>query len=358
MFFFLVLEMKIIYQNLRRGEIKVKVESTDDLWYLSHIIEKGDLVKGQTIRKIRLGVEERKAKTIKKRVFISIGVEKIEFKEDLLKALGKIIECPEDIQKGNHHSFNIEIGSIITIRKDRWLKFHLDRLREATVIKQPSILICVLDREEAIFALSKREGYDILNSFKGEVAKKAIDVKEKGGFYEEIIKKLEDYICRYAVGNIIVASPAFWKEELFKRIKDEKLKNKIVLATCSSVSKNAIDEVLKRPEVKEILKQVRTAKEMNLVEELLIAIAKKGAVAYGIKETEMAANAGAVKTLLVTDKLIKKMQERGEYNQLDHIMKLVDQTKGEIHIISSEHDGGKRLDGLGGIGALLRYKIT
>jgi protein pelota len=38
-------------------------------------------------------------------------------------------------------------------------------------------------------------------------------------------------------------------------------------------------------------------------------------------------------------------------------MKLTEQNKGSINIISSEHDGGKRLNGLGGIGAVLRYKV-
>jgi len=31
--------------------------------------------------------------------------------------------------------------------------------------------------------------------------------------------------------------------------------------------------------------------------------------------------------------------------------------KGKITVISSEHDGGQKLAGLGGIGALLRYKL-
>jgi stalled ribosome rescue protein Dom34 len=37
---------------------------------------------------------------------------------------------------------------------------------------------------------------------------------------------------------------------------------------------------------------------------------------------------------------------------------LIGRCKGEIHIISSEFDAGKKLDGLGGIGAILRYKMN
>ena len=39
-------------------------------------------------------------------------------------------------------------------------------------------------------------------------------------------------------------------------------------------------------------------------------------------------------------------------------MKIVDSTKGEILIISSENEAGKKLDGLGGIAAILRFKLN
>lgn len=350
--------MRIVYQNLKRGEIKVKAENLDDLWYLSHIVDKGDLVRGQTFRKIKIGEkEQRKVRIAKKRVFITIRTEKAELQDNVLRISGVITQCPEEIKKGSHHTFNVEEGNVITIIKERWLRYQLDKLKEAAVAR-PNILICLLDREEALFALSKREGYEILSSIKGEVAKKGVEIKAGETFYLEIIKMLREYSRRYKIKSIIVASPAFWKEELLKQIKDEELKERIVLATCSSVSRSAINEVLKRPEVREVLKQVRVAKEINLVEDLLIEIAKKEAVAYGLKETEIAAVAGAVRILLITDACIKKAREQEKYGRIDSIMRSVDQTKGEVHIISSEHEGGKRLDGLGGIGALLRYRIS
>ena len=87
-------------------------------------------------------------------------------------------------------------------------------------------------------------------------------------------------------------------------------------------------------------------------------ISKNALAAYGIKEVENAAFAGAVRHLLVTGSLIKKSREQNFYNKLDSIMKAVDSTKGDITIISSEHEGGRKLDGLGGIGALLRYRMS
>jgi len=351
--------MKIIHKDLKKGEIKLKIENFDDIWYLSTIIDKKDLVKGYTFRKLKIGKEgERKARVEKKRVFLTLEVEKTEYEAELLRISGIIKQGPEDIPKASHHTFNIEENSILTIIKEKWLKYQIDKLKEASAEKTPDILICVLDREEAIFALLKRKGYEILSRIKGEVAKKDVEVKGKGSFYNEIIKLLEDYSKRHKINNIILASPAFWKEELIKQIKDEELKSKITQATCSSVDKNAINEVLKRPEIKEVLKQDRISKEMKLVEELLTEISTKEKAAYGIKEVKIAAESGAVQKLLITDTYIQKMRSKEEYEQIETLMKTADQMKGEIHVISGEHEGGKKLDGLGGIAAILRFKLN
>jgi len=353
--------MKQLYTNLKKGEIRLKAENLDDLWYLSTIIEPKDIIKGKTLRKIKIGEkEQRKLKIIKKPVFIKVEAEKIEFSKhsNILRISGIIREAPEDIQKGSHHTFNVEENSIITIIKEKWLKYQLDKLKEASQKQGTKILLCIFDREEALFALTKKQGYQLLSHIKGNVRKKAeTNIKEEN-FYQAILKNIKEYTERHKLEKIIVASPSFWKEELLKEIKDQELKKKMTLATCSSVDKTAINEVLKRNEVREILKQDRIAKEVNLVESLLIEISKNNMAAYGLKETEQAANMGAVKILLITDSLIKKSREENTYRRLEDIMRITEKTKGEVHLINSDNDAGKKLDGLGGIAAILKYKLN
>ncbi len=352
--------MKQLYFDLKKGAAKLKIENLDDLWYLSQIIDIGDLVKGKTIRKIKIGKEgDRKQRIVKKPVFLKIKIEKIEFsKTGILRVLGVITEGPEDIQKGEHHTFNLEPNTVFTLIKERWLKYQLGRLKEACKEKKVKILIVVMDREEANFALLKKYGYDILSSIKGKVRKKAVEEKLEGKFYSGVIAKIEEYVKRYAIVKVILASPAFWKEELMKELSNDDLKRKIILATCNSTGKNGIDEVLKRPEVKAALHEDRIANELSLVEELFTEISKNNLAVYGLKDTENAVNAGAVKALLITDFLIQKTREKGDYGKIDNMMKLVDSMKGSVNIISSEHEGGKRLNGLGGLGAILRYKLN
>ena len=354
--------MKIL--GFRKNEAKLVIETLDDLWQLSNIIDTDDTVEGRTFRKIKLGgAEDRSQKIVKKPVFLKIGVEKVEFHRysDVLRVSGKVLEGKEDIPKGSYHTFNVEEGSTITLIKPEWFRYQRQKLDESAKEKKPDTLICVFDREEAYIALMKRYGFEIIAELKGEVAKKAEVQQPVKNFYEEIIKSLQEYVKRHSIRHVILASPAFWKEDLMKNLKDPALRKMIVSATCSSCDKGAINEVLKRPEVQTVLQQDRISSEILLVEELLSEISRQGAAAYGIDETETAVNAGASKALLITDSLIQKARQEDDasaFGRINTIMKMADRTESKIHIISSDHDGGRKLDGLGGIGAILRYKMN
>ncbi|MBN1157590.1 mRNA surveillance protein pelota [Candidatus Woesearchaeota archaeon] len=348
--------MKIIHQDLRKGIVKTKAENLDDLWYLSHIIDKGDLISGKAERKIQLASDSEKSNQVKKTVFVKIKAEKLDLEKDTLRINGTIEEGQEDVPKGSHQTIEVRQETIISIEKEKWLGFQIEKLKQAQV-ERSSILMCVHDREEAYFALLKRSNYQLLAHMKGDVDKKGDDTKKKGDFYSEIIEQIREYKTRYKASSIIVASPAFFKEDLFKQIKDE-LGQSITLATCSSVSESSFDELMKREETRNVLKQDIVAKETVLVEEFFTNISKSDLAVYGVEETEKAVQAGAAEKLLVTDFMIYKSRESGNYERIDKLMRAVESMKGKVNIISSEHDAGKRLDGIGGIGAILRYKMN
>ncbi len=350
--------MKIIFSDFKKGGAKVKITTLDDLWYLSQIIDPKDIVKGETLRKIKIG-EAMNQKVVKKPVFLSLIVEKTEFHKqtDILRVSGIIQEGPEDVPRGTHHTFNVELNSIITIEKEEWLDFQIEKLKEASAEQQPKVLLVVFDRDEAHFAYAKTYGYEYLSEIKSDLPKKGEDTKTEGTFYQKIADQISEYVKRYGIERIVVASPAFWKDYLLKQIKDQELRKKILVATCSSADKTAFNEVLKRPEVETALKESRAVEEIALVEELLKDIMTGKLAKYGIDEVEKATDAGAVKILLVTDSYIQKTREENSFDRVDYILKKVNSMKGKIMIVSSDHEGGKQLDGLGGIAALLRYQL-
>ncbi len=346
--------MDIITKDFRKGLVKLRVNDLDDLWYLSHLIDAGDLVLGKTTRKIKIGTGEN-AKVAKKTYTLKIEAETVELTETSLRINGKIKEGPEDIPRESYQAIPLELGSEFSLEKPHWLEYQKQKLQEASE-KKYNYLLCLFDREEVLFALTKRQGYEVLIKLQGDVPKKTRTVEVKKDFQEEIIKALGDYDSRYQPESIILASPAFYKEDLFKKIKSPELKKKIFLATASDVSERSLDEVLRRPELGELLKNSKAREEQLLIEELLCEINKNEKAVYGWKPVMEAIDSGAVQKLLLTDEFVRKKRVTEKFQEIDAGMKQVDALKGEIHIISSKNDSGKKLDGLGGVAAILRYK--
>ncbi|MBN2367631.1 mRNA surveillance protein pelota [Candidatus Woesearchaeota archaeon] len=352
--------MLILSKNYKKNYAKLKIENLDDLWYLSYVIEKGDLIRARTFRKIKIGKEDdRKSEVVRKPVHLKITVDKVEFSKytNILRVSGNITEGPEDIPLGSHHTISLEDGTEFTIEKTQFLQYQIDKLEESAQESKEKILLVVHDREEAYFAMLKKYGYELLSQLKGNPQKKT-DVKtESTDFFPLIKKTIEDYNKRENFSHIVIASPGFWKEYIQKLISGD-LKKKVVYATCSSVGENGINEVMKRTEVQQVLREEKFASEIKKVEEFLKEISQQGKSEYGLEQIKKAVDAGAVSELLVTDGFIQKKRQEEQFEDIERLMKSVESAQGKVHIVSSEHEGGKELDGLGGIGALLRYKIS
>src|SRR3972149_3680719 len=100
-----------------------------------------------------------------------------------------------------------------------------------------------------------------------------------------------------------------------------------------------------------ILEETRVAQETRLVERLLEEIAKGGLFAYGPDETRTAVEAGAVETLLVTDTQGRGLAVGGPIPRGGR------PAGGRGAGAGPRHEAGKKLEGLGGLGAILRFPI-
>lgn len=349
--------MQLIQADFKKGLAQAKLTDLDDLWYLHQIIEPGDLITAVATRKVKIG-ESDNANVVKKVYRFTIAAETIEFGAagNTLRINGKIKSGPEDVPKESYQAIALEEGSEVTIQKEKWLQYQQQKMKEATERKK-QFLLCLLDREEALFALITGKGFQVLTSLKGDVPKKAKIVEIKKEFYQEISLLLESYYQRYHPERVIIASPAFYKDELLQKITSPELKQKSITVTCYDVSEQGINEVIKRPELEAVLKHSRSREEQLLVENLLTEIHKQGKAVYGWKEVWQALQHGAVQELLVSDSYIQKQKESGSFAALDQAMRQIDAQQGKIHILASDQEGGKKLNGIGGIAALLRYKI-
>ena len=347
--------MKILRSDLKKGEVRVRVETPDDALVLNRIVNEGDFVSGFCERRVKIGRGEN-AKSVKKSYFLKILAEKKDFEGNELRINGKTVDEKEDIPKGSYQTIEAVPGAEIVIEKTKWNAYHLRKLKDAAFESRQKILIVICDRESAIFALTKKSGFDILLELEGDVQKKNYETKKESRFFQEVVEKMKDYSERHKITNIILASPAFWKEEIIKFVKEKEMRQKILLAGCSSVSENAIYEVLKSDAVQKVLENERVATEIALVEDIVKEISKSGAVAYGIDDVADKISSGNVKVILFTDKFFSEKQKKKDSNYIENLIETAEKTGAEMHIISSEHEGGMRLDGLGGIAALLIYK--
>jgi len=343
--------MKIIQKDVKKGIIKVIPQHQDDLWLLSQVILAGAFASAKTTRKVKIS----ETKVEKKTYYLKLKVEKAVYEHDVLRISGSVESENDDIPKGSAHSFSIEPNNDIKIEQE-WFSYMIDKIEDATKEKA-KVLLVVLDRENVYFAQMTHQGYKILSSFEGDVEKKDNDITGNGNFYSDVTKKLKDYDGRFGVDSIVVASPAFFKEDFMKQLNDDNLKKKIILATCSSVSENAFTELMKRDEVKGALKQERIREELAIVDELLTEVSKEGKCTYGFEHVKAATEAGAVDKFIITTNIIEDYREKEKFAELENLMKLVEQINGKVVIVTSSNDAGKKLDGIAGIAALLRYKI-
>lgn len=346
--------MKIIHKELDRGILKLRVDNADDLWHLSHIIENGDLLFGKTYRKeMKKSDKIRSEKLERVPVNLEIKVEKIEFSKEVmrLRVTGVITEGEE---AGSYHTFNIEENSILTLTKN-WKKHQLDRIDRA--IKDtltPKVLIVCIEEGDADFGLITQYGVDFPVSVSKNIAGKheiSSRDKDKREFFGETVTKILEFIEKYSLKNIIIAGPGFYKDEFLNYVKENRpeMNTTVITENVSTGGRAGIYECIKRGMLEKAQKDLRISLETKAVEKLFEGIVKNESV-YGIKSIQKALEYGAVDELLIVDKFLKNL----EYEEITE--KARDQ-RATVHVISSEHDAGKKLEGIGGIGATLRFKI-
>ncbi|HIH14451.1 MAG TPA: mRNA surveillance protein pelota [Nanoarchaeota archaeon] len=350
--------MKVINFNRKEGIAKIRVDTLDDLWHLSKIVEIGDFISGEIKRKVKLSGEGERSKVVVKNYFAKIKTNKVKLESAVLKVSGEILAGSEELQIGAAHTLDIFPEDVIKIEKP-WKDYQLRRLEDAErASKAPKALVVILDDEQAHIAALTASGFQYLAGFELRLAKKRFVEKTDNGL-GKVVAEILRINSESNPEIIIVASPIFWKETMFNALKekDAKIVKKIKLESSSTGTKRAFNELINRGILEKILKKSQLQKEFELIEELLVEIAKKGLAAYG-KDVIKAVEANAVRTLLFTDEIIEKAREKEKFGDFEQLIDKVEQQGGEVHIISTDNEAGEKLKGLGGIGALLRYKLT
>ncbi len=345
--------MRVLKKNLRgdEGEIALLPESLDDLWHLQHLVERGDLVFALSHRKVpAIADKARPEKMERKTVRLGIKVEDIEFHmySNWLRLHGVI---KSGIDVGSYHTLNIEVGTDLSILKYHWRPDLLQRIEDAVAeSNRPRVVLALVEEGEATIGVLRQFGVQMAAELRAGSGK-GDGEDHRSIFFRDVAHAMDQAAGENAL--VILAGPGFAKEDLKKVIDYSypELAKRITMDDATSIGRSGFQEVLRRGAVKTVLETSRIAQEAKLIEDLFREIATDGKAAYGQKEVQTAVNYGAVEHLLVLDELARR-------GRMDDIMREVTNARGKVVIFSSEFEPGERLRSLGGVAALLRFKIA
>lgn len=173
------------------------------------------------------------------------------------------------------------------------------------------------------------------------------------------------------VRPILLASPGFVAAGFQKFIQStaatttpalKRLLPSIVVVHSASGYLHSLAEVLQSPAVKTILADTKYARETKLMDDFLDQLRKEtNKATYGPREVESAVDQGAVGrgggVLIVSNRLFRSQDVAERKRWVSLVDRVRDIEGGEVRILSSDHESGKRLDGLGGVAALLTFPI-
>ncbi|MES3517066.1 MAG: mRNA surveillance protein pelota [Natronomonas sp.] len=343
----------------RQERITVVPESLDDLWHLTYVIEPGDRVSGDTTRRIQRNDEQlRDTGGEREHMWVAIEVDDVEFAKfaNRLRVGGEIVDCSREDQLGFHHTINVEEREELTVQKV-WQPDQRKRLEEAVeAAENPDVAVATVEEGAAYVHTVAQYGVEERASLSGTTGK-----GEYARDRSELFAELTDILRRLDVEAIILAGPGFTKQDALGYVEEEAPEVADIIRTVdtASVGDRGVHEVLKRGAVDEIQAETRISREAELIDELTERIAGGAKAAYGITEVKKAAEYGAVETLLVVDERLRI--ERAGEGEWDHdvneIVESVEQQGGEVTVLSGEFDPGQQLSNLGGIAALLRYRL-
>lgn len=348
--------MRLIEVDEKLREVKVKVDTEEDLWVIYNLLSDGDIIKAKTNRELKTrSGSKRKAMTL------AVKAERFELQPftSRLRVHGIIIEGPKELDLvGQRHTLNLDVGHEFLIRKEKgWSEAELEKIREAMRRTTMRVLIVGVDDEEVCVAFLRDYGIEKIAELRISLPGKVYHEDREHTLtikMAEAAKVIEEACEKLKVDALVLAGPAFIKKVLKEALKG--LKNvSIYLEDASTGGLKGVYEAIKRGVITKIVKDYGLVEEELLMEEFMSKLATdEKLVAYGLEYVEVCISAGAVEKLMITSELLRT---QGEELKIENLMRMAEEQKAEVKIFSSFHNTYHWLKSLGGIAAILRYPM-
>lgn len=373
--------MKIHWRHLegpkRSGIIAVTPEDAEDIWTLYNIISAGDEVESQTIRRV---IQESSSggnnDSHKVKMWLLIRAEKTDadLKAASLRVNGRNIRENEHVKMGSYHTLDIEPGRKVKIGKTEWSGLELELLEQAaSAMSKSEVAAVVIQEGTAVFCCFNDKGdIRILDKTEQSIPKKKLGSTSKmdsavDKFYSAVLEKLKETFELDRVKALVFAGKGEAKDELYKRLLDNAVKQedklvhsnkgKIIRIALSNAQPNNLKDILKEPRIANILADTKTAQEVKQLDTLNKAIHdESGYAVFGFDGVYKAADQGAIKTLLLSDSLFRSSDLRTRKRYAD-LVDLVKQNGGQVSVFTQGTDTDTNLTKLTGVAAILQFPI-
>jgi protein pelota len=358
--------MRMVSYDARHGTMKLIPDDADDLWMLYNVIRPGDMVRAMTTRQIRMddvGSRPSEGKRVSMRLALRVNRVSYQSENDRLRIGGYIIEAPEKYALlGSHHTINLDLNQEATLTKNEWPKYDLERIKRSTEEKGPAMTVVALDDEEGAVATLRQHRVQVQGEIRARLPGKLDTDRREGAvnqYYSTLLKVLEEAWTKTR-GLIAVVGPGFWKEDFVRYARDKRAdvgKSISTVAMVSAGGASGVEEALRSGVLSKVAAKSRVIAETELVDRLMARLgAGDGRASYGLEGVVKSIGFGAVEELLVADTFLRESRDE-ERRLIEDLMRQAEKMGGRISIISGEHEAGRKLSGLGGIAALLRFRI-
>ncbi|PQE30417.1 hypothetical protein CJF32_00009286 [Rutstroemia sp. NJR-2017a WRK4] len=375
--------MRLVKKNIERdgtGYMTLQPEEPEDMWHAYNLIQPQDILRASAVRRITLEAETGTVSSQRIHLFLTISVTSLDFDPQAgqLHVSGQICEENKYVRKGQYHTLDLELQRDFTLTKhDGWDSVALDVVREATRVDKEGVVpavvmheglanICLITEHQTV--LKQRVEASVPRKRSGRAGEHDKGLEK---FYRLVLETLTRHVDIAQPRPLLLASPGFVAAGFQKFILDDATRagKKAVLANrknfvivhSSSGHLHSLNEVLKSPEVLAKLSDTKYARETKYMDEFMEMLRKDdGRAWYGPREVERAVEKGAVGrgggVLLISNALFRS-QEIGVRRRWVRVVDRVREEGGEMRVLSSEHESGKRLEGLGGIAAILTFPL-
>ncbi|KAG7353706.1 cell division protein pelota PelA [Nitzschia inconspicua] len=370
--------MKILKKNISAkdgsGSIMLRPETPEDLWHSYNLLQKGDMVRCTTVRKVVKESNTGSTTSSKKRLNLTIQLKKVDFDPDALEVRlsGTVQSENELVRMGAHHTLTLELNQNFSIEKECWDAIYLDLIEEAV---NP-------DRQAEVAAVVMHMGLAHVCLVTGAltITKVRIDInipKKRTGssanakavtkFFEAVYQAILRHVDFQKVKVVLIGSPGFVKDDFFQYIVQEAVrrddrtiienKSKFVLVRASNGHKYALEEVFSDPNIMQRMNDTKVAKEVEVLHKFMRMMdVDPDRAYYGFAHVQRAQEQQAVDSLLVTDELFRSSSVKTRRQYVD-LVEDVRASGGKVYIFSSMHISGQQLQQVSGVAAILRYPL-